>query len=96
MKAYPLTEAELLTLGAVQGGSALLFAAAGALFGFYLSVDQTIAFADAQTAKEVIAYWKGLQSGAFWGSIAATVVAAALFGLSGWTVFRIKNETDHD
>lgn len=95
MKEYPLTGYEMLALGGVQGGSAVLFALAGALFGFWLNVGQSIAFAATETDKGVVAYWEGLRDAALVGSIVCVALALGLFILSGCVALKIKRDTDH-
>jgi hypothetical protein len=95
VKAYALTEDELTTLGAIQGLSALFFTFAGAGGGFWLSVKQQLAFADAEIAPKTMAYWGGLQEAAKYGAILCALLGLGLFLFNGWRVRRIKRSTVH-
>lgn len=94
MKEYPLTMDDMLTLGLVQGGSALFLAAAGACIGFWLSIQQTVDFADKDKA-EKIAYWTGLGDAAFWLSIICLLIGLLLFCINGFKVWTIWRDTKH-
>ena len=95
MREYPLTATEIWTLGAVQGASALFFAFSGSMFGFWINIKQTTGMAASDTDKAAMAYWSGLGDAAFWGSVVLATIALALFGISGFTAWRIMKETDH-
>lgn len=95
MKEYPVTGEELLTLGILQGGTAVFLAFAGACFGFYLSVRQTIDFAGKDVPQATVGWWSGIGDGAFYLSIVTVILGFALAGLSGFKVYQIMRKTDH-
>lgn len=95
MKEYAVSGEELLTLGILQGGTALFLAFAGACFGFYLSVRQTVDFADKNVSEATVGWWSGMGDAAFYLAIAAALLGLVLAGLSGLKVFRIMRTTDH-
>ena len=96
MKAYPLTELELTTLGVIQGASALFFALGGACTGFWVSIKQSIAFADKGTPEKVLSYWQGLETAALITAAGLMALGVAAFWFSSWKVKQIKRETGHD
>jgi hypothetical protein len=95
MKEYPVNGEELLTLGIMQGGAAILLAFAGACFGFSVSTKETIAFAGKDVPQATIGWWSGIGDGAFYLAIIVAVLGLALGVLSGLKVRRIMKATDH-
>lgn len=95
MKEYPVTGEELLTLGIMQGGAALMLAFAGTCFGFYLSTRQTIDFAGTEVSQATVGWWSGMGDAAYWLAVVTVGLGLALGALSGFKVRRIMKNTDH-
>ena len=95
MKEYPVTGEELLTLGIMQGGSAIMLAFAGACFGFHLSTEQTIDFAGKDVSQATVGWWAGMGDAAFYLAIVVALLGITLAVLSGFKVSRIMKATDH-
>ena len=96
MKGYPVTGDELLTLGIVQGGSAVCFALAGSTFGFWLSTKQAIDL----TASDVAlvaerARWEAYGDAGGYASVFLAIAGLVLFGISGFRARRIMKNTNH-
>ncbi|HET6940573.1 MAG TPA: hypothetical protein VFH89_00275 [Sphingomicrobium sp.] len=95
MKEYPVTGEELLTLGIMQGGAALMLAFAGTCFGFFLSTQQTIDFAGKEVSQATVGWWEGMGDAALALAIITCLLGIALGVLSGFKVSRIMKNTDH-
>jgi hypothetical protein len=96
MNEYPVTGEELLTLGIMQGATALLLAAAGTCFGFYLSTKQTIDFAGKEVSRAIVGWWSGMGDAAFYLAVVTLILGLALGAPSSMKVSRIMRNTDHE
>lgn len=95
-KGYAVTGDELLTLGIVQGGSAVSFALAGSAFGFWLSTKQAVEL----TARDFAlvaerAKWEAYGDVGLYASIAFAIVGFVLFLINGVSACRIMKNTIH-
>lgn len=97
MKGYTVTGDELLSLGLMQGGSALSFILAGSAFGFWLSTKQALdlTIADAAVVTQR-AKWEAYSDVSIYGAITLAILGIVLFGRSGWRAYRIMKDTIHD
>jgi len=95
MKEYPLTAGELWTLGGLQAGAALAFGLAGGCFGFWLNLQEAIAFSD-HVEPHVLGYWNGLGTAAICGTVLLGLTGVVLLALSGVTAYNIIKGTLHD
>ena len=97
MKGYTVTGTELLTLGLVQGGSAISFVLAGSAFGFWVSTRQAIDLASSDPALAAKrAAWEAYGNVGFYGAIALAILGVILFGISGFNAWKIAKATIHD
>lgn len=97
MKGYPVTGDELLTLGLVQGGSAISFALSGSAFGFWLSTKQAIDLASGDVALAAArAKWEAYGDAGWYAAAALAAVGIFLFAISGFRAWRIMKGTNHD
>lgn len=94
MKAYPITEDELETLGLLQAGSTASFSLASFLGSFCLSVKQGIAFAD-KSKPSAQQWWDGIATGAGWFALALALLGAYLIWRGRTKIGKLKKDTSH-
>lgn len=95
MKTYILTEGELSELGTLRWVATAAFAISSALFGFWLSVTQGLAFST-NLAEAVKASWETWKTAAMIGAI-ASAAAGGWFTIRGHTrLTKIKSEMAHN
>lgn len=95
MKAYTLTDSEMLVLSALGVGATLAFALAAGLFGFWIDVSRDIDFAK-DTPATILEYWRAAGVIAKYASAGCAVVGVALVVGGGLLVRKIKRETVFD
>jgi hypothetical protein len=94
VKAYPVTEDELSSLGLLQATTTAVFSLSSGLGGFWISIKQNLAFAD-KVDPSIRSYWEAMGFAAGCVAIFLFVVGGALIYLNFTKVGKIKKGTKH-
>ncbi|MBE1208403.1 hypothetical protein [Aminobacter carboxidus] len=95
MKAYPVSDGDLRSIGALSGLATVAFSIGTGLVGYAFDVTQGIAMS-AGVEPGTVGYWSGIR----WGFIIAAIVCygggAVLWWVRGSTIRAIKRDTTFD
>ncbi|MEI9416919.1 hypothetical protein [Mesorhizobium sp. Cs1321R2N1] len=95
MKAYPVTDGDLHSIGALSGLATVAFSIGTGLLGYAFDVTESLSMASG-VATETLGFWSGIR----WGFVIAAVVCYAggivLWRVRGTTIKEIKDNTSFD